>query len=270
MALTETLEQLKKARCDRGVLTIYLNTMRTRNSEWKLRLKNGLKKLKEYIEVRGNEAELKDYLMLKNKITKEMKEQQLNLQKSIVIFASVNQNIWEIHHLQVEVENEFYWEKYPVIEQLETIHKRYPITGIAVIQPKEMLAIEVKVGEISDEMYFSLDEEKGIWNNVYDISLSGRKSIELESKSRNGSEVRWIRSLKGIARKIDQLAQEKKWKEIYLVGHLELVEDVKKYLRASSIKIVPKNLYNKSSRQIVVEVLRNRSTDQVSGLLQEK
>ena len=142
MALSESLERLKYARCERGVLTIYLNTMRTRNSEWKLRLKNGLKKWQEYIEARGNEEELKDYIMIKKKVMKEMKDQQLNLQKSIVIFASVDQTIWEVHHLQLEIENEFHWETYPVIDQLEEIQQKYPTTGIIVVHQKEVLAID--------------------------------------------------------------------------------------------------------------------------------
>jgi hypothetical protein len=50
-------------------LTLYLNTEPDTGSqsEWRIRLKNGLKGLKEYIEAEGNPSELKQYDQLQKK-----------------------------------------------------------------------------------------------------------------------------------------------------------------------------------------------------------
>lgn len=245
MALSESLERLKNARCERGILTIYLNTLRTRNSEWKLRLKNGLKKWQEYIEARGNEQELKDYIMIKNKIMKEMKDQQRNLQKSIVIIASADEQIWEVHHLQLEIENEFHWETYPVINQLEKIHEKYPTVGIIVLRRKEVVAINTSLGEIIEESYFSLDPSK-----EYD-----REAFTNQNIVNTDSEKNITRSLKEIGATINRLAQTKKWKEVYMIGQQEFIEEMKKHLKVRLIKVIPKKLYNKPPQQIVGEIL---------------
>lgn len=64
MALAEELRQLRKQRCEGGCLTIYLNTDQSirnqKKGEWKIRLKNGLKKLEEYIAA-SNKEELAAY-----------------------------------------------------------------------------------------------------------------------------------------------------------------------------------------------------------------
>ena len=256
MALSERIESLKSAYCEKGVLTIYLNTMRT-NSEWKLRLKNGLKKLEEYIEARGNKTELKDYMKLKKQILKEIKDQQLNLQKSIVVFASVDKKIWELHHLQLKVENEFCWEEKPIIEQLADIQKQYPSRGIIVVQQKEVLAIDMSLGEVSDESYFTLDVEAEDWRKYEGTAATERKASGSNQKDRfeDRVDVQINRSLKGLAPIIDQLAKTKRWQGVYMVGQPELVEEVKKHIRTGLVKVIPKNLYNKSSHQIVGEVL---------------
>lgn len=256
MALSERIGVLKHTQCEKGVLTIYLNTMRT-NSEWKLRLKNGLKKLEQYIEARGNKTELKDYRKLKKQILKEVKDQQLNLQKSIVIFASVDKEIWELHHLQLTVENEFFWEDRPMLEQLEEIQKQFPSRGIIVVQQKEILAIDMSLGEVSDEAYFTLDIEKEDWRKYEGVAATERRASGANHKDRfeERMDVHINRSLKGIAPIIDQLAKAKKWQGIYMVGQPELVEEVKKHIKTGLVKVIPKNLYNQSSHQIVGEVL---------------
>lgn len=239
MALSQNIEHLKNVRCEQGVLTIYLNTLRT-NSEWKLRLKNGLKKWQEYIEARGDEQQLKDFIKLKKKILQEIKDQQLNLQKSIVIFASVDGSVWEVHHLQLNVENEFHWETYPVVDQLEKIQKQYPATGIIVVKPQKIVAINTSLGEIIDEQCFHLNENKAEEKNME------RKEYD---------ETSLLRSLKEVAPKINQLAQMKKWKGIYVVGKHDFVNEMKKHLKVNLVKVVTKNLCNKSAKQIVGEIL---------------
>lgn len=66
MALSQLLEDLIdfKAEKSNQVLTIYLNTDRSdpnqQKGEWRIRLKNGLKRLEQYIIATGEEDQLKD------------------------------------------------------------------------------------------------------------------------------------------------------------------------------------------------------------------
>src|SRR5690554_4181193 len=136
MGLAEDLENLKQFQCSQGkcVLSVYLNTDRSEKSqqqgEWKIRLKNGLKRLEEYLIASGNENELKSYQILKEKVNKEILGNQTRLMKSVIIFASEEQNLWSVHYLQLPVNTSFNWEKTPVLDQLETLQLTFPKSGI--------------------------------------------------------------------------------------------------------------------------------------------
>ena len=98
-------------------------------------------------------------------------------------------------------------------------------------------------GEIIAESYFRLDPDKEI-NNKNNETMT-----EINDK------VMTNRSLKEIAPIINRMAQAKRWKGIYMVGKQDAIEEMKKYLKVSFIKVIPKNLCNKSSQQIVGEIL---------------
>lgn len=256
MALSNRLKEWKEFRCEAGVLTLYLNTFTGRNGEWKIRLKNGLKRLEQYVEARGQSEEQRNYKKVKQKVLKEVKRQQMNLQKSVVIFASVDAQLWEIHHLQLEVENEFCWEDRPVVQQLQAIQERYPSSGILVLQQKDVLAIDTSLGEIEEETYFSLDIEKENWRMYEGRSATERTASRSNHKDRYDARIeanlqRWFKDL---APKIEHLAKQKKWKELHIVGQKELIQEIQKHLKMKTIKIIPKNLYSQPTHSIVGEV----------------
>ncbi|GAE25998.1 hypothetical protein JCM9140_2026 [Halalkalibacter wakoensis JCM 9140] len=138
MALAKELQKLKDQTSEDGYLTIYLQTDQTSNDqqrgEWKIRLKNGLKKIEEYIEVE-NKVNIKRFKQVKKRATDAIYAIQTQLPKSIVIFASPQGNFF-MRKLAVPVENQFSWAKEPMTEQLEEINKRYPKEGIVFLQKK--------------------------------------------------------------------------------------------------------------------------------------
>jgi hypothetical protein len=75
MTLLKELQQLKDQYCEEGVLTIFLNTDQTSNDqqkgEWKIRMKNGLKKLEEYNES-SEQMHLHSYKKIKKKAISEI------------------------------------------------------------------------------------------------------------------------------------------------------------------------------------------------------
>ncbi|WP_054636761.1 hypothetical protein [Thalassobacillus sp. C254] len=71
MALAEELLKYKEKKDDHGVLSVYLNTDfgegTQHNGEWKIRLKNGMKRLQEYVEKSGSDEELKAFKNISKK-----------------------------------------------------------------------------------------------------------------------------------------------------------------------------------------------------------
>lgn len=150
MSLAKDIERFKQIHCDDGCLSIYLRTSLSstdqQKGEWKIRLKNGLKKLEEYLEASENDAELKSFKRLKKLAEKNIKELSPNLPKSIVFIGSASGDLY-VKKLQVPVENDFRWEHYPVVDQLENLEAKYPLSGIVMIQKTDVLAVETSLGK---------------------------------------------------------------------------------------------------------------------------
>jgi CII-binding regulator of phage lambda lysogenization HflD len=123
----QSLKGLKKAK-PTGILTVYLDTDRSKpeqqHGQWKVKLKNGLKKLEEYLDAQNATEEKNRFAALAKKVEREILHLQRNHQKSLLLFASDDLELWEIEILQVEVKNEFHWEEEVVLDQLETINQQ--------------------------------------------------------------------------------------------------------------------------------------------------
>ena len=86
-----------------------------------------MKKLEEYIEVSEKEN-INVYKKLKKRVTSEIHDLQADMPKSVMVIASADGD-WVLEKLQIRVENEFYWEKHPVLEQLEKLQRKFPKSG---------------------------------------------------------------------------------------------------------------------------------------------
>src|SRR6185312_2183034 len=133
MSLSEKLKELKEFECSsRCVLSVYLNTNpadpEQQNGAWRIHLKTGLKRIDEYIKASNDEKELKAFRELKKKVDTEIEENQNDLHKGVVIFAS--ENLWHVYYVQVSVKTSFHWEDRPMLEELEYMYKAYPEAGI--------------------------------------------------------------------------------------------------------------------------------------------
>ncbi len=243
--------------CDKGVLTIYLNTLRSGQDDWKLQLKNGLKKLEQYVKVRNDTEELKNYCSVKKKVEKQLLERQHNMQKAVVIFASSNAEVWEIYDLQLSVENNFYWEKQPMIGQLDTIQQQYPASGVLLLQQNDLLALNTRLGEVTEEIRYTLNVDDDNWRKYEGTATIERLGSSTSHKDQYQERIevnqqRWLRRLAPL---IDQKSQECQWKGVYIVGSQELAKELSKYLQTKIIKVIPKNLSSLPSHKVVGEVI---------------
>ncbi|MEB1809049.1 MAG: VLRF1 family aeRF1-type release factor [Bacillaceae bacterium] len=257
MAFTKRIKELKESQCDKGVLTIYLNTLRSGQDDWKLQLKNGLKKLEQYVMARKDKEELKSFRDVKKKVTKQLMERQHDMLKAVVIFASPDQNIWEFHHLQLSVENSFCWEKEPVLDQLEAIQQHYPAAGVLVLQQMDLLALDTRLGEVTQQIRYTLNIEDDNWRK-YEGTAAGERvasSANHKDQYQERLEVNQQRWLRRLAPLIDRKSKECQWQGVYIVGSQELAKELGKYLQTKIIRVIPKNLASLPSHRVVGEVI---------------
>ncbi|MBB6450669.1 hypothetical protein HNR44_002659 [Geomicrobium halophilum] len=259
MVLTEDLNQLKNKQDDTGILTIYLNTdvsdqSQTRG-EWKIRLKNGIKRLEEYAEKSDEKDEVKVLKKLLDQAHQHIFDQQMNMQKSFVLIASADGEIWTAKILQVPVESSFHWESKPATNQLEELQNEYPATGIIVIQQRDVTLLDTALGEVRDEKKYSWDLEKEDWVDYDDQSSppsAADTSIDDFNRRFEENKHRWYKSLAPV------LIKELKSRNLngaYLVGSNESVTELGQHLDTSHIKgKITKNLGSKPATEILNQV----------------
>ncbi|MCD8509473.1 MAG: VLRF1 family aeRF1-type release factor [Bacillus sp. (in: Bacteria)] len=264
MALAKELEALKDFRCSEGkcVLSVYLNTDRAsknqQKGEWKIRLKNGLKRLEEYLIASGDKEQLKSYKKLKRKVDKEIKGNQSQLLKSVVIFASEEQNLWSVHYLQLPVETNFHWETAPVLDQLTKLQEDFPKSAIIMPSRDEIKIYDIDLGEVKDTRVYQFDPESEDWRfktgtAATERMASGANHVDYYEQR---FEENLYRFYKEIAGNIENMYREREWKVVYLVGEPEKVRTLKSQLKVEVHGAINKNLNNSDASKVLEEVFQ--------------
>lgn len=257
MALVNVINQLKSF--EKGerkkVLTIYLNTDRSecQKSSWKIRLKNGLKKLNSYIQLSGTEEELKKFNKLKDKVEKTIFDSVTSLQKSVVIFASNDDKLYSVHFMQVPVENEFFWEDTPELTQLTQIQGKFPSSGVLLANDDEITLMHSSLGEIEVINHFSFEADTDDWREYDGLSATERISSSANHRDKfqeryYANQQRWIRSILPL---IEKEAQTYDWKHIHIVGQAEYVQYIETELKVPIKNVVRKTLPSKDQNEII-------------------
>ncbi|MFC0469780.1 VLRF1 family aeRF1-type release factor [Halalkalibacter kiskunsagensis] len=259
MTFAKELEQLKEHDCKEGCLTIYLNTDQTSNDqqkgEWKIRLKNGLKKLEEYIHS-SEHQNLAAYKKVKKQVQEEFNNLQLELPKSVVLIASATGKVL-IKKLQISLENEFHWEKQPVLNQLERIQGQFPTEGIIFIQKEDIFTIETSLGEVKKELAYHLNFEDEDWKQYEGVAARERMASGANHRDKyqnrlEANQQRWYKTLAGT---IEKEAKIRGWTAIYLVGQPDATSEFEKYLDYIKVKKINKNYHKFTSKELVGQVL---------------
>ncbi|WP_407272527.1 VLRF1 family aeRF1-type release factor [Radiobacillus sp. PE A8.2] len=261
MQYNEKLKELKtmKFEAPKKVLSLYLNTDLSQPSqhdgEWKIRLKNGFNKLEEYIENSGNHDELQQIQSIKQAVEKEIHAHARNFSRSMVIFATADQEVWFVEKMPVAVETAFFWETYPVTEQLESLERNYPYMGIVVLQKDEAAVLETEMGILTDKTNYMLDLDTDDWREHQgpqgdDLTVGGQKKDEFNNRVEANRD-RWFKSL---VTKIEKKAGKKNWKKLYLVGEKEEVEQLKSHFSKKIDRTIPDNILNWKDHEILTKV----------------
>ncbi|CAM3832251.1 VLRF1 family aeRF1-type release factor [Alkalicoccus chagannorensis] len=262
MTLTNELKSLKKVECPDGkcVLTVYLNTdpadMDQQKGEWKIRLKNGLNRIEEYIEASGSQDELKAYQKLKKQVDNEIKGNRPNLAKSVVIFASDHEDLWSVHYLQVPTETNFYWEPTPQLDELKQVQEKFPRSGIVMPNNDEVRIIDTSFGEVNEEWVFEFDSNKEEWNLSDGMASKDRQASSAThvDKFKQRFEENKYRFYKDMAQKVEKLRKEAGWHELNIVAEADAARTFADVLQTEPARIVQKNLNGAESSKILSEV----------------
>ncbi|MFC4735060.1 VLRF1 family aeRF1-type release factor [Bacillus daqingensis] len=262
MALTNELKSLQKIQCPDGkcVLSVYLNTDPSdpdqQKGEWKIRLKNGMKRIDEYIEASDDQEEKKAYKKLRKKVEEEIHGNQPNLLKSVIIFASDHEDLWSVNYLQVPVETSFHWEETPVLDQLESLQSSYPRAGVVMPNNDEVRVIDTSLGEVHDEWSYEFDSGKEEWTfkeglASQDRTASGASHVD---KFKQRFEENKYRFYKDMAQKVEKIKKDHGWQEIYVVGEADMARTFGEVLQTEPAGYVEKNLNKKETKHVLAEV----------------
>ncbi|WP_434400127.1 VLRF1 family aeRF1-type release factor [Planococcus sp. 11815] len=284
MTLYDEIQELKQFECeDRCVLSVYLNTnpadREAQNGAWKIQLKNGLKRLEEYLTASKDEKELKAYKELRKKVEKEILDNQGDLQKGVVIFASTQDDLFWVKHLQISVKTDFQWENKPALDQLRYIYKAYPYAGVILPSFKGIRVLDTSVGIVNEEVYYEFDAGLEVWTEQKGVRSSGRiqgrsgagstgggaagGNSPVIGGSGGGSPVDELdhrlkenldRFYKDMGAKIEKLKKERRWEEIHVIGEAEHAQSFSKALHKKPNSCIHKNLINNSADKILHEV----------------
>jgi len=238
---------------DGNVLTVYLNT-NPGSEDWKIRLKNGLRKMKEYVEA-SNPEQVKELKKICKKTDQKIKDNQTAFTNSLICFAAAKRLY--IYHLQVPVENDFQWNKGPATDQLNALFERYSKSGVVLLQRDKVTLLTSSLGELIHETHYEFDLEKEDWkqykglsfSNVYSSSANHRDKLDRRIKE---NQARWY---KRIAPTIERYARSQKWRDVHLAGPAELTNEMKKQLKLRISGETTRNYSGKSAHAILERTL---------------
>src|SRR5699024_7537877 len=213
---------------DDNVLSIYLNT-NPRSEDWKIRLKNGLKKMEQYIAA-SNPEQVKEFKQVSKKVAQTIQDHKNSLTNSLICFASKNHV--HLSHLQIPLENDFQWQVSPADEQFNELVEAYSNRGVILLSQDKVSLLTTSLGELVHEAFFELDVEKQDWKQYKGVSYgnlisSSANHREKFNRRMKEQQDRWYRS---IVPTIQKYAKSHKWQGAHLVGPSDLTKDMQDQL----------------------------------------
>lgn len=227
------------------VLSIYLNT-HPPFSDWRIRLKNGLKRMQEYIE-RSNPNDVQLFSRIKQKVERKIRDYQTSLTVSFICFASSKQILFYL--LQVPVENDFQWNDNASEGQLKTLLRKYPKSGVILLQHNKVQIITTFLGEVTREHSYIFNEAIYQWErfeakNAKDLST-------LRTKNVRNSRSHQIRKYRKIIPRIEQAYQKERWEHVFLTGATDLRNIFKQIARIPISYECAGNFSKKSTQKVL-------------------
>ncbi|MBD2845573.1 hypothetical protein IDH44_10260 [Paenibacillus sp. IB182496] len=260
MKLQQRLSNLKQygPESKQRVLTIYLNTEPDpgRQSAWRLRLKNGMKRLREYAHAEGEGAQAQDLDRLQPRVEGLLEAHHGELRRGLVLAMSGSGELLLLERVHVPVADDFHWREQPMLDELERTLERYPALGIVQIGGDSVCVLHTLLGEVLEEHHYEWDVETENWREKLGTAPASRHASGATHKDSYKKRLivnrqRWLREMATI---LDKHARTGKWDELVLTGEAKLIADLDKELHRGPRRIVPKNMNGLPGPQVLREV----------------
>lgn len=264
MALLDVIDELKSFEPVEGgkkVLTIYLNTDRSecQRGSWKIKLKNGLKKLQQYIEAGSEKDEVISFLKVKKEVERTIDLSVTNLQKSLVIFVSEADELFSVHHLQVGINTEFFWEDKPVLMQIEKIQRSYPSSGVIIANDQELTLMHCALGQLEIIDLFEFEANMEDWRLHEGLAAGERMPSSANHRDQfqerlQANQQRWI---KGILPLVEKKGKEMGWHFVNLFGQAGYINSMQKDLALPIKNTIRKTISSKKQNDLILKAVAN-------------
>lgn len=254
MPLQNVIQQLQEVSYKDKVLTIYLNTDRAQcqNGSWKIRLKNGLKKLEEYIQLSETE-QLKSFKKMKRKVEREIEGAKTKLQKGVIIFASLQDKLFSVHYLQLPIETEFFWENKPELSQLKTIANNYPTSGVLIANDDELVLMHSELGQVEAISRLNFEAYTDDWRVFEGVAASERAASGANHRDQfqeryEANQKRWLRNMLPV---VERIASKYNWKFVHIIGQAEYLSTLENELQLPIKNILRKTVSDVDQKKLI-------------------
>jgi len=267
MDLEKQIQRLERVRGEGSnkMLTMYLNTDPAdpdqQGGKWKINLKNGLRNFDKYLHESNDPEEIKSFHTVREKVNKYIKDNELNLRKGLILFATADGSVWFTARVQVRLKTDMYWQETPELEQLRAVREQYPKAGIILVQHNQVKIIESSLNEIEDTIHYELDLDTEDWREKLGPQKTrgdmppGAHNLQTDQfNSRyEANRQRWYKS---IAPKLDKRAKDKEWDKIIVMGEADAANAILELMNKPVDEVIQKNMFYQEDQQILNEVLR--------------
>ncbi|WP_249871215.1 VLRF1 family aeRF1-type release factor [Oceanobacillus saliphilus] len=265
MAINKQLKELENVIMEGSnkVFTMYLNTDPAdpdqQGGEWKIHFKNGMRNFESYLKEANDKEELKNFQLVKKNVEKFIKESEQQQLKGIIVFATADEMVWYADIVQMRLENEFYWQETPELNQLKQIEETYPKTGIILVQQNEIKVIDSYLNQVEDTLSYELDVEEETWrvmqgprkaNSTTGLGSSNIQKDNFEARY-EANQKRWYKS---IAPKLDKQAKDRKWEKIVVIGEPFASKELSNQMNKQVNEIIQKNMLDHEETKVMKEV----------------
>lgn len=246
------------------IITMYLNTDLSdpdqQGGEWKIHLKNGMRNFEQYLEEGDNKEELENFREVKQKVEDYLKEYEKSLMRGLIVFATADETVWFAERVQMRLEDEFYWQETPELNQLKILGEKYPHTGIILVQQNYIKLLDTNLNMLKDTVGYELDVEEETWrtmqgprqgNSTTGLGSGNLQKDHFEARY-EANQQRWYKSIAG---KLDKQAKDRNWKKIFIVGEAPASKELSSQMNKEVDDIILKNMLEHEESKVMEEVL---------------
>lgn len=253
----KTLQEMKETKL--GVLSIYLSTSPDMRDQWKIVLKNEFKEIHAMLSESTSHDELKSFTKVRDMVDRALSDSRGVVQRSIIVFASEEDKLFEVHYLPIDVISEVHWSPKPKLHQLEQLQKEYPNVGIILTNKGAITILNTLLGEVDEELRYELDIDTNDWKKYQ--GRAARSRVAAGSSQQEKFQKRMDANLENYYREIAQEVKDMKsrwdWKEVILIGESDQANFFASALDKKPEKIIYKNL-KKASHQEILHTVFNQ------------